>query len=279
MKTFYIDVYFLINFTVDILALYFSALLNKTRSSIARLVLAGVFGAAMSCVIVLCAPKGALFLIVLLAGMSITVEIFCPSETKMRKFKTFFAFVVFQTLVGGMVSFIYGMLDTYLYPMLSEQSFGAENRKLLLISLIVLLTYGILKLSFLAFNSSKSEKNISLTVCINGEKEKITALVDSGCFLCDPLDGKPVVIVKSNLFEMAKKIGDVSMSNNSDIKKRVRIIPVKSLGTEMILMGLRTDYIEIEGSKTKYDNIVIALDNEGGSFGGYPAIAPVALIE
>ena len=46
MRTFYIDVYFLINLTVDILALYFSAIFSKTPTSIKRLLIAGIIGAA-----------------------------------------------------------------------------------------------------------------------------------------------------------------------------------------------------------------------------------------
>ena len=127
--------------------------------------------------------------------------------------------------------------------------------------------------------SSKSEKNVNIIVCLNGEFEKISALVDSGCFLCDPLDGKPVIIVKTGLIGFTKGLVEFGASENEEIKRRVRIIPVKTLGEERILMGLRTDYIEIEGRKQRYDNIVIALDNEEGSFGGYAAIAPLSLIE
>ena len=111
MKTFYIDVYFLINFTTDILALYFAASLNKIKSTVLRLILAGCFGSAIACVIVLFDLSGALFVAVFLSGIVITVEIFCPLETKIRKFKMLFAFLLFETLIGGAVSFIYGLLD------------------------------------------------------------------------------------------------------------------------------------------------------------------------
>ena len=278
MKTFYIDVYFLINFTTDILALYFAATLNKIKSTVPRLILAGCFGSAIACVIVLFDVTGALFAAVFLFGIGITCEIFCPLETKIRKFKMVFAFLLFETLIGGLVSLTYGLLDTYFYPLVSDRSFGAENRRLLLIALMILITYGLLKLVFVVFYSSKCEKNARLVICIGGETETLTALVDSGCFLCDPLDGKPVIIVKSNLIELTGRLGDVSASENAEIKRRVRIIPVRSLGTERILVGLRTDYIEIEGRKERYENIVIALDNEEGSFGGYDGLMPTAAI-
>ena len=45
MKTIYIDVYFLINFSVDLLALYFAAMFMKIRATNLRLVLAALVGA------------------------------------------------------------------------------------------------------------------------------------------------------------------------------------------------------------------------------------------
>ena len=90
MKTFYIDVYFLINFTTDILALYFAASLNKIKSSAMRLILAGAFGAAVACAIVLLAPSGLLFVSIFIIGILVTIEIFCPRETKLRKFINLF---------------------------------------------------------------------------------------------------------------------------------------------------------------------------------------------
>ena len=44
MKTLYIDVYFFINFTVDLLALYFSSALYKLPTSAPRLMLASFVG-------------------------------------------------------------------------------------------------------------------------------------------------------------------------------------------------------------------------------------------
>ena len=45
MRTLYIDVYFLINLTVDILSLYFATILSKTPTTTRRLITAAVFGA------------------------------------------------------------------------------------------------------------------------------------------------------------------------------------------------------------------------------------------
>ena len=57
------------------------------------------------------------------------------------------------------------------------------------------------------------------------------------------------------------------------------MIPIRSFGADKILMGIRTDYIKIKGRDKKYENIVIALDEEEGSYSGYSALVPLAMLE
>lgn len=279
MKTFYIDVYFLINFTVDILALYFSALFVRIESTAKRLLISSVFASLTACAVVLLGLQGIPFLIILILSTIMNVEIFAPKETTLRKFKLAVAFLVFETFMGGFVNLVYNLLDTYIYPKISSKIFGAENKNILILSLIILLAYGLLKLIFIMFYTSKNEKNLELTIGLKNEEEKIIALVDSGCLVCDPLDSKPVIIAKRNALEMIEKIGNISEIEDIEIKKRIRVIPIKTMGHEKILIGIRCDYVKIKGEAKKYENIVIAFDEEEGSFGGYKALVPSALAE
>ncbi len=279
MQTFYVDIYFLINFTVNILALYFAALFTRITSTTARLILSGAFSAFMACVVAIFVPKGIFFFFIFVFGTWLTVEIFAVKTGIKRKLKLYFGFIIFETFLGGFVNLIYNLLDTYVYPLIANETFGAENRNLLLLSLIVFLAYALLKLLFTAFYTSKCEKNIEITVSINNIEEKITGLVDSGLMACDPLDSKPVIIVKKNSLASTRNLGNISNCSNIEIKKRIRVIPIKTLNEEKILFGIRSDYVKIKGNSEKYENIVIALDEEGGSFGGYTALVPLSLLE
>ena len=279
MQTFYIDVYFLINFTVDILALYFAALFARVVSTAKRLILSSAVGSVLSCIVALNKLDGVLFIPIFIFGTLLTVELFCHGESKIRKFKLFISFIVAETFLGGFVNLIYNLLDTYVYPNISEAVFGAENRKILFLAVIILLSYGVLKLIFVMLYTSKSEKCIELTVGLNNREEKIAALVDSGCLVCDPLDLKPVIIAKKDSLEIIKNLGSIPDCSDTEIKKRMRVIPIKTVGCEKILLGIRFDYIKIKDKKEKYENIVIALDEEEGTFGGYKALVPLAIIE
>ena len=45
-----------------------------------------------------------------------------------------------------------------------------------------------------------------------------------------------------------------------------------------MLVGVRSDFVELDGGR-RISEIVIALDNELGDFGGFNALMPAALLE
>ena len=73
MQVLYIDIYFLINFTVDLLALYFAAELARVKSTVFRIISSSLIGAFAACVIVLNEPGIFNFsVIAILTNLSIT---------------------------------------------------------------------------------------------------------------------------------------------------------------------------------------------------------------
>ena len=154
MKTLYIDVYFLINFTVDLLSLYFAAMLSKVNSTARRLIFSSAIGAVFACIAALYEFKGILFIVFLLSSALLMSLIFCKNSTAFRKFKLFAAFLVFETFIGGLVNFSYSVFDKYLSGIFATNSLGAENRQILLVSLLLLLSYGILRILFIVFYNS-----------------------------------------------------------------------------------------------------------------------------
>ena len=275
VKTLYIDVYFLINFTVDLLSLYFGALTAKVKSSVKRLIIASFLSASFACLIVLLNLKRFLFVFVLILNAVTVTCVFCGKISFLRKTKLFIAFLFFETLIGGFVTFIYGLLDRYFYPLFDEGMAGAENKNLILLAFLILMVYGILHMLLIIFGSSQAEKNVKIKIVVFENEISTEALVDSGNMLCDPFDSSPVVIVKR--VELSSLIGDKPVSENEKFKARLRLIPAKSIMGEKIFIGIRSDYIII--GKTKFENTVIAVDDGGGSFGGYSALLPAYFMD
>lgn len=280
MQTLYIDVYFLINFTVNILALYFSALLSKIRSSALRLIISAAIGAFFACTVVLLGLTGITFVVTLIISGILINLVFCVREMLLRRLKFFSAFMLFEALIGGLVNFSYSLLDKYLYPKFKSESFGAENRSVLLLALLILLAFGIIKLLFYIFKGSATEKNTNVRITFYDKSVTAIALVDSGNLATDPMSASPVVFVKSEL--MVPLIGscdDLMSSDDPKIKTRFRLIPVKGMGGERLLVGLRCDKLLVGNDGKELFDVVIALDEEKGSYGGYKVLLPSAIAE
>ena len=137
MRTLYIDVYFLINFTVDLLALYFASCFSKVPTSTKRLLISSAVGALIAVGVVLLPEYAILKFIIATAGL-IAMGFIAPKRVSVRrKLKFVFAFLIFEALLGGAVSFLWGILDKYISNFFDGAEGGAVNRKMLFLSLIV----------------------------------------------------------------------------------------------------------------------------------------------
>ena len=284
MQTLYIDVYFLINFTVDILAIYFAVSFSSVPTTRLRLVLGAIMGAVFATLAIFI-DDGVIKLLCALSFSFIIALISVRGASFFRRFKFFFAFLVFETLIGGVVYFGYSLLDKHLYKFLQSVDGGGENRNLLIISIVILLSLGVFKL-FIAVFTSRGVRGGSaeLEVSLLGKKTTFGAFVDSGNLLCDPMDMKPIMLIKEGL---AKKMlpsalisGNISLLGDG-IKPRVRLIPQSGADGVKLLMGVRPDCVKIiKKNKTLEDiDVIIAIDKEGGTYGGYEALLPSSVTE
>ena len=282
MKTLYVDVYFLINFTVDVLALYFASVFSKCPTKVHRLIFSSLLGAFYAIFATVCITNEKIGLIFSAAVLVIMVYISSKGVSIYRKLKFSIAFFLFQILIGGLVYYGYCILDRLLEDF-EYSSVGGENKNLLILSLIILLAIGFLKLVISFLGSVRSEKNAKISVNYLKKEVCFDALVDTGNLAVDPLDKTPVMLVNSKLFEMIFGF-EVRKENveayDSEIKKRIRIIPASFGGNKKILYGVKPDsaYVITKKRKEKI-SVIIVVNNEENDFGGYDALIPFAALE
>ena len=284
MRTLYIDVYFLINLTVDILSLYFATILSKTPTTTRRLITAAVFGAICAVGVVFLPEIAILKIIIGGVGLILMGAITPRGVSFRRKVKFTFAFLVFESLVGGGVSLIWNLFDKYLSNAFDGADGGALNRKMLFLSLGVLLCIGVFKMLVSFFSNIESEGSVEVEITFLGNKATVSAFLDSGNFAKDPMDMSPVLLLKQ---EVAKSILPQNIINLSDIdglersvKKRIRLVPVSRGGQTHVLVGVKADAVKIKrGDRYEELRVTLAIDKEGGSFGGYMALMPSAALD
>ncbi len=284
IKTLYIDVYFLINFTVDLLSLYFAARFSKIPTTIKRLIIASLFG-ALSAVGIVFLPENTLLKFVAAALGLLLIGFIAPKKiTLRRKIKYIFAFLIFEALVGGVVTFIWGLLDRYISDFFNGFEGGAVNRKMLFLSLIVLLSIGVFKMLVSLFTNVETEESVDLEIRFLNKTAIVSAFVDSGNLAVDPMDMTPVLLIKKEIAEgilpvNIDQICDID-SLDRQIKKRIRLIPISRGGETHVLVGVKVDSVKIiKGDFAEEIAVTLAIDKEGGTFGGYKALMPSAALE
>ena len=282
MQTLYIDVYFLINFTVDILALYFSVMLSKVSTTTVRLIISALIGATAAVLIVFL-PESALLKLAC-AGVSLFfVSFFATKRVSLRrKVKFTAAFIIFEALVGAGAYFLWGILDKNLYGKF-EGAGGAVNRKFLFFSVIVLLSIGVFKMIVSFFSNIESEGSVEIEIEFQGRVLRTEAFVDSGNLAVDPMDMSPILLIKEGV---AKDIFPVNLIDLRDpdsldrsVRRRIRLIPISKGGTTHVLTGIKADSIKLirEGGYEEI-SVTVAIDKEGGTYGGFEALMPSAAI-
>lgn len=284
IRTLYIDVYFLINFTVDLLSLYFAACFSKIPTSTRRLIIASLIGAFCAVGIVFLPEYPLLKFLCSALGLIIMGFVAPKKITLRRNIKYIFAFLIFEALVGGVVTFVWGVFDKYISDMFIGYEGGAVNRKMLFLSLIVLLSIGVFKMLVSLFSNVESEESVDLEICFLNKTTIVSAFVDSGNLAVDPMDMSPVLFIKK---EVADNILPQNMGGICDIdlldrqvKKRIRLIPVSRGGETHVLVGVKADSVKIiKQDMAEEISVTLAIDKEGGTFGGFKALMPSAALE
>ncbi len=281
LKTLYIDIYFLINFTVDLISLYFAALFTKLKISNKRLLITAVIGAVSACLLIFTNAK-LLYILGLTVSIVIMITICTYKITLKRKVVFGFSLMMFLSFIGGIVNFMWEILADIFSGYLIENDI--VNRKMLFLSLIILLSIGVCKMMITVLKNGRIETKIVFEIKFLGKTCSSEAMIDTGNLAIDPLGMKPVFIIKE---ELAKTFLSENVINLTDvdhieknIKKKIRLIPLSKDGATHMYVGIVPDEVTvIHKGKKEFIDVTIAIDKEGGDFGGFMALMPFSAVE
>ena len=278
MQTIYIDVYFLINFTVDILAIYIALKFSKMKTVAVRLILSALLGAAFATVELFLQEN--IFLHIALSSVFLILLSFvaCRRASILRRIKFLLSFFVASFIISGIVNLVYNVLDKYAKPFFEGMDSSSENRKILIFSLIILIVIGVFRILIMLFSNSMSEKSMRLHIEVENKCAEVDALVDSGNLVKDPMSMCSVIFLNRNAASRLFPSQILELSEldklESSFKKRIRLIPVTRNGETHIMTGVRVDSISaVHNGDLQEIDATVVIDKEG-TYGGYDALAP-----
>ena len=256
MKTLYIDVYFLINFTVDVLAVFMASKIVHIKTNMRSLISAGLLGAVFA-ISELFIENKILHILIASAAVIIISLISCVGASSLRKIKFIISFYISAFLISGAVSFVYSLMDRYINEVMIESN-GSVNRKILIFSLIILFIIGALRLFIMMLTNSINEKSARILIEIGDKSLALDALVDTGNLVKDPMNMNPVIFIKKTYAEKLLPSPILELSNidslSPDFRKRIRLIPVTRNSETHVITGIRVDKVIVYNERLRNFN-------------------------
>lgn len=297
MDTVYIDVLLIENFFMNFLLLYLLSRFTKNKTCIWRLIASAIFGAMY--VIIVFFP-GLQFFYTILIKFSVSVIMiiiaFFPLKI-LAVIRSIFLFYLEAFIFGGLLLgtlFLKSSALNTVNGALLVESPTPSPTFLILGSIVatIITKYGF---DFFENHSINEKLKLKLEIVLNNQSCVLTALIDTGNSLKDPITNEPVIIVyyKAIFDILPEELKEViehdysyeifkSRVIKSVLKSRIRIIPYKALGVENgLLLGVKVDLIisEQSGISTMIKEPVIAFYNMPiSNMGDYQALTYPGII-
>ena len=269
----YIDVLFFVNFFINCILLFLTARIMKLAPGALRLCIGSIFGAVYSVLVffpdmhfIYSAVSKFLFSMAIVA-ISYNIK---GIALYLKKLGTFY--LVTLSLGGGVLALFY-------FTRIGA-SFGAVIKNGIL--------YMNLPLSFLIFAASsvgvgirlvcrsmgvrlsRGDMYLPLSICIGTKKVTLSAFVDTGNTLREPISDYPVIIAEYEPlrpilppeFSRMLECGDGEFDMAGEMSGKIRLIPFSSLGREKgMLIGFKPDKAYLTQNEAERDigNIIVGV--------------------
>lgn len=270
MQTVYVDLYFFINFSMDLLCLYLTARLLSGKLSLLRGVLAAALGGLYANAALLFGVGGIYgFLLDVLALALICVVAFARRRELKRIPLYILVFAGVSAALGGIMTALFYLFNRSGVFDFIKKSDG-DGISVWLFAILAVISAIITLIGGRGATKRMSASEVELEITLGGRTATLRGMTDSGNLLRDPISGKPCVVVDIRRLgrlvpaelseprdcDALSKIGRL----RGEMRKRVSVIPVSTASGESMLVGLRAERIRIKkGSDEREVDAILAL--------------------
>ena len=277
----YIDLYVLINFSMDLLCLMTVGALLHRRVSRGRAILAAALGGLYSAAALLLSLDGVLGFLcdAAVAFLLCTVAFFSRRERLPSVCKSAAVFVLTSMLLGGIMTGLYSVLNRLQLPLESLEGDGISVWIFALVTAVA----GVLTArggAFLGF--SKRTSHVTVHAVLFGHAVELCAMVDSGNLLRDPISGKSVIVADRTRIasalppELIRALDEgtpLDWLATAEHARLARPIPTGTATGEALLLALVPDTLTLTvGKETFPADYLIAPARLGHTLRGFDAI-------
>jgi stage II sporulation protein GA (sporulation sigma-E factor processing peptidase) len=284
----YVDLLFLINFSMDFLCFFLCSALLHERQHMARALLASALGGAYGVAALFLPLRGGASLALDLIACGGICLVAYGGREKWRS-------VPVYILVYTAVSMTLGGFMTALFHLLNRSGLGSSGAIesdgisvwlfALLAALSALITF--LGGRFFGKKTARNEAEVCLTY--DGQSIRLPAMTDTGNLLRDPMCGRLCILadigalrglLPEEILTAAKdgetrRLGGLSERDAG----RIRLIPAKTASGQGLLVGIRMERITVRVGRSEREvDATLALADLGKSAGGNRVLLPAELL-
>lgn len=287
--TVYVDLFFMINFSMDFLCLFLTSKLLNIRLRALRGIVAAAFGGAYASFALFMPLDGILSMAVdAAAGVLLCAIAFF----KLREWKKapvyVLVYIAASAVLGGFMTLLFNLFNRIdLFD--GIRSSEGDGISVWLFALLAILSGAVTYVGGRFFKGRMARRRVEIELFCNGMSVKLPALCDSGNLLREPISGKLCIIadisalselIPAELGEAARKGKSFGLENlETEYRKRILMIPTSTASGEGILLGLRMDRISLtDGGERSDVDAVVALSELGAVDGDCYALIPSELL-
>ena len=259
----YVDLYFLVNMSMDFLCLLITGRLLHRVCKSGRLLPASAIGGAYAVGSLLWLPGGAggLFFDLLFALLLCLVAFWRRGEPFRRVLASGAVFAAVSMALGGMMTALYTVLNRLDLPF---EALQGDTLSVWLFALLALVAGAMTARGGRMMGLSQKAKSVTVEASVFGRRIALSALVDTGNLLADPISGRGVIVVEERvlagalpipLFRAIQSGGRALSDYLVDHPKeaaRIRLIPAKTATGEGLLAAILPDRLTVREGREAY---------------------------
>lgn len=283
-QTVYVDLFFMINFSMDFLCFFLTSQLLGDKLPLFRTLLASAVGGIYANV-ALFLSTGGIFSVALDVLVCVLMCLIAFGGQKGLLARTC-VYVAVSMALGGFMTAIFALLNRA-EP--SLDGIEGDGISAWLLALLAVVSALLTLVGGRFFRRKSAKKYTYVCVRMNGKEKNIRALCDSGNLLREPLSGKACVIadvgavselISAELTAAVKSKSAEGIDRlKTDTARRIKLIPTKTAVSDGLLIALRTDGLLVGelGSMREVD-AYLAMCELGSAEDNVQALVPTELL-
>ncbi len=239
MITVYVDVLFIINFSVDYIVLSLTGSIFHFRVKRWREILGALLMSIYALWALLICGSYVLLILSALAVIIFIVLFIYPIRGFRAFIKCMFTFFGLSFLFGGLIEILFRMMKHFMNSFTGER----DGRQVIVFALLALVSTIFIWAGNKLLERGRDVQHIDAELVMLGKKYHASLFVDNGNMVCEPLSGRRVIFLTARYAEESGLMSYIN--NNEDFLKLKRIVCIDTANGKRALSAYLCDNISV----------------------------------